>query len=149
MGILCLNKKIKWKIKVVSNVILVILSLVLFLANHYIDRTISFFKTITENNYEIENYYVLVLKDSDLSDVNDLLDKKIGFVSNLGTTEDALEILKSKVVFENVKIKSIFDLGNSLLDNKVDAILIASYHKTILDEQIENFDSKVTIIYEF
>lgn len=149
LGILCLNKKIKWKIKVVSNVILVILSLVLFLANHYIDRTISFFKTITENNYEIENYYVLVLKDSDLSDVNDLLDKKIGFVSNLGTTEDALEILKSKVVFENVKIKSIFDLGNSLLDNKVDAILIASYHKTILDEQIENFDSKVTIIYEF
>lgn len=149
LGILCLNKKIKWKIKVVSNVILVILSLVLFLANHYIDRTISFFKTITENNYEIENYYVLVLKDSDLSDVNDLLDKKIGFVSNLGTTEEALEILKSKVVFENVKIKSIFDLGNSLLDNKVDAILIASYHKTILDEQIENFDSKVTIIYEF
>lgn len=149
LGVLCFNKKIKWKIKIVSDVILIILSLGLFFANHYIDRTISFFKTITDNNYEIENYYVLTLKDSNLSNESDILDKKIGFVSNLGTNEEALEILKSKVAFESIKIKSIFDLGNSLLDKNVDAILIASYHKNILDEQIENFDSKVKIIYQF
>lgn len=148
-GVLCINKKIKWKIKIVSIVILIILSTCLFFANHYIDKTISFLKTVTNNNYEVENYYVLVLKDSKLSSESDLLDKKIGYVNNLGTTNEALEELKSEVVFENVTSKNIFELGNSLIKKEVDAILLADYHKSILDEQIENFDSNVKILYKF
>lgn len=148
-GLLCLHKKIKWKIKVVSDVIILILSLILFFANHYIDKTISFLRTITGSNYEVENYYVLVLKESELSNEKDLLDKKIGYVEKLGNNDKALEELKTKVVFENVTSKSIFDLGNSLLKKQNDAILLADYHKAILDEQIEDFDSKVKIIYQF
>lgn len=148
-GVLCINKKIKWKIKIVSIVILIILSTCLFFANHYIDKTISFLKTITTSNYKVENYYVLVLKDSKLSNESDLLDKKIGYVNNLGTTNEALEKLKDEVVFENVTSKNIFELGNSLIKKEVDAILLADYHKSILDEQIEDFDSKVKILYKF
>ena len=148
-GTLILHKKIKWKIKVICDVFLVILSVGLFFANNYIDKTISFFKTITGSNYEIENYYVLVLNDSTLSSVDDLLDKKIGYVASLGNNDDALKELKDKVVFETVNSKSIFELGNNLLNKKVDAILLADYHKAILDEQIENFSSSVKIIYEF
>lgn len=148
-GILCINKKIKWKIKIVSIVILIILSTCLFFANHYIDRTISFLKTVTSGNYEVENYYVLVLEDSKLSSESDLLDRKVGYVNNLGTTNEALEKLKGEVVFENVTSKNIFELGNSLIKKEVDAILLADYHKSILDEQIEDFDSKVKILYKF
>lgn len=148
-GLLCLHKKIKWKIKIVSDAIILILSLLLFFANHYIDKTIAFFQTITGSNYEVENYYVLVLKESELSNEKDLLDKKIGYVEKLGNNDKALEELKTKVVFENVTSKSIFDLGNSLLKKQNDAILLADYHKAILDEQIEDFDSKVKIIYQF
>lgn len=148
-GFLCLHKKIKWKIKIVSDVILLLLSLILFFANHYIDRTIAFFKDITGSNYEVENYYVLVLKESELSNEKDLLDKKVGYVEKLGNNDKALDELKKNVVFESVNNKSIFDLGNALLNNKVVAILLADYHKAILDEQIEDFDSKVKIIYQF
>ncbi len=148
-GLLCLHKKIKWKIKIISDVMVLILSLVLFFANHYIDRTIAFFQSITDNNYEVENYYVLALKESELSNEKDLLDKKVGYVGKLGNNDKALEELKTKVVFESVNNKSIFDLGNSLLEKKDDAILLADYHKAILDEQIEDFDDKVKIIYQF
>ena len=148
-GFLCLHKKIKWKIKVISDVILLLLSLILFFANHYIDRTIAFFKNITDNNYEVENYYVLVLKESEIVNEKDLLDKKVGYVGSLGNNDKALEELKSKVVFETVNNKSIFDLGNSLLKKQDDAILLADYHKAILDEQIEDFSDKVKIIYQF
>ncbi|MCI8777554.1 MAG: LCP family protein [Bacilli bacterium] len=148
-GLLCLHKKIKWKIKIVSDIIVLILSLILFFANHYIDRTISFFRSITGSNYEVENYYVLVLKESDFSNEKDLLDKKVGYVSKLGNNDKALEELKNKVVFETVDNKSIFDLGNALLKKQNDAILLADYHKAILDEQIEDFDDKVKIIYQF
>ena len=134
-AIFSLKQKIKWKIKVVCDIFMVILSICLFFANHYIDRTISFFKTVTDNNYEVENYYVLVLKDSKLKNKDDLLDKKVGFVDKLGTTNEALDKLKEEVTFENVNIKSIFELGNALLDKDVDAILMADYHKAILDEQ--------------
>lgn len=89
-----------------------------------------------------------MLKDSSLANEKDLLDKKVGFVDNLGTINEALDELKSKVTFESVKSKAIFDLGNSLLSKNVDAILIADYHKSILDEEIENFEDKVKIIYE-
>ncbi len=148
-AIFSLKQKIKWKIKVVCDIFMVILSICLFFANHYIDRTISFFKTVTDNNYEVENYYVLVLKDSKLKNKDDLLDKKVGFVDKLGTTNEALDKLKEEVTFENVNIKSIFELGNALLDKDVDAILMADYHKAILDEQIEKFDSQVRILYQF
>lgn len=148
-GLLCLHKKIKWKIKIVSDIIVLILSLILFFANHYIDRTILFFRNITGSNYEVENYYVLVLKESDLSDEKDLLDKKVGYVEKLGNNDKALEELKNKVVFEPINSKSIFDLGNALLKKQNDAILLADYHKALLDEQIEDFDDKVKIIYQF
>ena len=143
-----LNKKIKWKIKIVFDVILVLISSGLLFANHYIDKTIDFFKTITSDNYEVENYYVLALKESSLENEKDLLDKKVGIVENLGTINEALDELKSKVTFESVKSKGIFDLGNSLLSKDVDAILIADYHKSILDEEIENFENEVKIIYK-
>ncbi len=148
-GLLCLHKKIKWKIKIISDVMVLILSVILFFANHYIDRTISFFREITGSNYEVENYYVLVLDESDLSSENDLLDKKVGYVGKLGNNDKALEELKNKVVFETVNNKSIFDLGNALLKKQTDAILLADYHKAILDEQIEDFDDKTKIIYQF
>lgn len=148
-GLLCLHKKIKWKIKVVSDIIVLLLSLVAFFANHYIDRTIAFFQNITGSNYEVENYYVLVLKESDISNEKDLLDKKVGYVEKLGNSDKALEELKSKIVFEAVNSKSIFDLGNALLKKQDDAILLADYHKAILDEQIENFDDSVKIVYQF
>ena len=148
-GFLILHKKIKWKIKIISDIFLVIISLVLFFANHYLDKTISFFKNITDNNFEVENYYVLALKESSLSSEKDLLDKKIGYVGNLGNNDEALDILKESISFEVVNSKSIFDLGNSLLEKKVEGILVADYHKSILDEQIKEFNSKVKIIYEF
>lgn len=148
-GLLCLHKKIKWKIKVVSDIIILLLSLVAFFANHYIDRTIAFLQNITGSNYEVENYYVLVLKESDISNEKDLLDKKIGYVEKLGNSDKALEELKSKVAFETVNSDSIFDLGNALLKKQDDAILLADYHKAILDEQIENFEDSVKIVYQF
>lgn len=148
-GLLCLHKKIKWKIKVVSDIIILLLSLVAFFANHYIDRTIAFLQNITRSNYEVENYYVLVLKESDISNEKDLLDKKIGYVEKLGNSDKALEELKSKVAFEIVNSDSIFDLGNALLKKQNDAILLADYHKAILDEQIENFEDSVKIVYQF
>ncbi len=148
-AIFSLKQKIKWKIKVICDIFMIILSVCLFFASHYIDRTLSFFKTVTDNNYEVENYYVLVLKDSKLKNKDDLIDKKVGFVDKLGTTNEALDKLKEEVTFENVNIKSIFELGNSLLDKDVDAILMADYHKAILDEEIEKFDSQVRILYQF
>ena len=146
---LIFKKKIKWKIKVVCDIILVLFTIGFLFANHYIVHTIDFLNDITNNKEEIVNYYVLALKSSNINGKEDLNNKKIAYVSGLGDNDEAIEKLQDEIKFNMVKSNSIISLANSLLAKENELILLASYHKEMLSEEIENFDESIKIVYEF
>src|SRR5699024_1304795 len=89
-------------------------------------NTIDFLKQFGFNSYNTENYNLVVLKDNNIKELNDIKNKKIG---HLNTDEheglnEATKRLKNKINYESVEIDDLTNLLNNLLDGNVQAIIL-------------------------
>lgn len=139
-----LTKKHKTlKLNIFCLVIIIIMSAVSVVANHYIDITMNFLTKMFTEIAEVENYYVIVNKNSPYDRIEDIVDKDIyAFLLE----DDVKNKIQGKVHNE-IKIKEdIIELGNELLENKIDALLLSSSQYDLLSENIENFKDNAKII---
>lgn len=114
-----------------------------------INDTTNFFKNIAADNFEIENYYVLVLKDSKYSAIEDIQDKKMGtFPSQIDSFANATSKLNEVVDVDAVEYDDLFKMALSLLEGKVEAILISDAHKQAIEEEYDYFSDKVKELYK-
>lgn len=140
--------KIKWQIKIVFSILsLPIIALSIF-GILKVNDTIAFFKNIGAIDYEVEQYYILVLKDSTYKDITDLKGMEIGVYPNtFDTYKKAVDNLDEKIENEKVKYTDLLKLSTDLLNKKVEAILISDAHKNAIEEEQESFLSSVKILY--
>ena len=97
-----------------------------------------------------QNYSVIVLKKSKYSKIKDLKGKVIEYFNNdMQGTEEAVEKLKEVVSVDAVGNGDLTKLANDLLEGDAEAILVEDSYKTILSEEIEDFESKTKTIYTF
>ena len=143
IGLISIKKKIKWKVKIIFSLISIIIMALLCLGNTYLGSTIDFLKNITKNNFQTENYYVVVLNDSKYNDITDLKNREIEYVDGIGTIDTAVGKLEEKIKFKHVKIENMSDLVTDLLEEDIDAIFLADYNKNILEENNEEFKNNV------
>lgn len=97
-------------------------------------------------DYKTHNYVVIVNKDSKYQHLEDLENKKIGYLEN----DDINERLKIKCKKE--KYNDVNILVNDLFDKKLDGIILEnSYVEMFSDEDspIKKFNSKIRIIHKF
>lgn len=113
----------------------------------YINKTYDFMGKIQAKDLISENYYILVSKDSNYKTIDDLKGKKIGtYDEKIEIYEKAIELLKEKVDVELVKYDSITEMSDDLITENIDGIILSSYHKDVLSEEMEGFSDLVVSI---
>lgn len=148
--ILQLRKRTNKILRAILNVISVILITVFTLVNCYLQKTYNFLNEITSSTDKVNNYSVIVLNDSKYEKIEDLKDKKMGYIEN----EEESDKHAKETINEKIKVKlegneDLTMLKNMLYESSVDSILIADSYKAILDEEDENFSKKTKTIYTF
>lgn len=142
--IIGLAKKHKtFKLNVISLIIIIVLSSAYIFANNYVDVTMKFLNKILTEIAEVEQYYVIVKKDSNYNNLEDINNKELYIFQ---VEEDVTSKIQSKA---NVQIRygdSLTKLGNDLLDNQIDIIIVSLSQYNMLSEEIDDFVSKTKII---
>lgn len=150
INVVLLNlSRLKKIIKKVISAISIIAVLGMLVASFYVYRTLGVLTGNGESKYKLENYSLLVLKNSEYSKLKDIKDKKIGYYENSMGAADAKSRLEQEVKAEFSAYSSADSLFNDLVDSKVDAILVEDSIKSILDEENDDFLDSVKIIYSF
>lgn len=150
LNVVLLNlSRLKKIIKKVISAISIIAVLGMLIASFYVYRTIGVLTGNGESKYKLENYSLLVLKNSEYSKLKDIKDKKIGYYENSMGAADAKSRLEQEVKAEFSAYSSADSLFNDLVDSKVDAILVEDSIKSILDEENDDFLDSVKVIYSF
>lgn len=150
LNVVLLNlSRLKKIIKKVISAISIIAVLGMLVASFYVYRTLGVLTGNGESKYKLENYSLLVLKNSEYSKLKDIKDKKIGYYENSMGAADAKSRLEQEVKAEFSAYSSADSLFNDLVDSKVDAILVEDSIKSILDEENDDFLDLVKIIYSF
>ena len=128
----------------------IIISIILLLASSLITfvyfKADAFFNRITNVEYETSNYAIVVLSDATYKELKDLTN--IGIYNNeLDKNYSlALEELNDKAKIYNEKYESILELVTSLLERKIQAILINENYIDIINETTKDFKEKTKVL---
>lgn len=112
-------------------------------------NTIDFLKQFGFNSYNTENYNLVVLKDNNIKELNDLDNKLIG---HLDTNEheglnEVTKKLKNKINYENLILDDITSLLDNLLNEDVQAIILEDAQLSIIEEENKEIYEKIEVIY--
>ena len=140
-----LAKKHKtYKLNVVCLIIMLLLTGIYLYIINFANATNDFLGSVFQEVKETEEYYVVVRNDDKYDDINDLDGESIyAFQIENDVQEDINS--QANVNFETGN--NLIDLGNDLLDEKIEAILVSSSQYAMVSEEIENFKDETKIIY--
>lgn len=138
---------IKVKIKIGAEVISTILIIFTGFISFYLYKTIDFMGNIKAKDYQVENYYIVVLNDSSYQNLEQLKNQKIGIhMSNLESQKDAVTLLNKKISYKKEEYNDFMELGEDLLDKKVDALYMNGSYLSMLQDENEKFDQNVKLL---
>ena len=145
------RKKKGNKLKVFLSIIEIIYILILSFGFYYLNKTFNFLDDFTSNNkYQIKNFYVITLSESDYKEIKDLDTEKIGFVNNLNSSiEDANKKLMEVIKVDLIKYDDYTTLINSLDKKEIEGFIIGDSYFDSLKEENEEYENKYKIIYKF
>jgi len=146
LGICCF--KLKGKVGQTLVIIFeLLLGLALIFASSKIYETNDFLEALNNNIKENVVYYVMVNKNQRYQKIKDITGKEIGsYLENDKNSKKVLEKLNDKVQVLEKKYNNLSTLGNDLLQNKVDAILVNDFNKNRLEET-KDFKEKTKVIH--
>ena len=140
--------KVKSKIKVISMVVLVLFGVIFGFADKYIFTTLNFMDILDRDILQKERYDVYVLENSGYNKLEDLKDKKVGLYQS-SNSEKAGSELKNKVNFEITEYTDVEKMFESLNNDEINAIIISSSVKNLLDTELNDINVKIKSIYNF
>lgn len=144
--------------KVVSKIILIVVTIVLSLGmgfgGYYLQKTNTMFSNITNVTSTSKNTVSVIVKESsDMQDLRDIADKKVGTLRLIGLvgTETCLEDIESKdIKIEQMNYDSISNLMSAFYSGEVDVVILnESYRSNVEDiEEYKNFSDNTRVIYQ-
>lgn len=143
------------KRSIITKIVSLMLSILLMVASSFVVRGNSFFDTVTEVTTQKYLVSVIALKDSPITKVSSLENKKIGVSYEKDTVtvtkavadlEDEIEISDKPVEFDTYA-----NLAKGLYEGEVDAIVVGQEYKAMLESYKETFDDDTRILksYEY
>lgn len=140
--------KVKSKIKVISMVVLVLFGVIFGFVDKYIFTTLNFMDILDRDILQKERYDVYVLENSGYNKLEDLKGKKVGLYQS-SNSEKAGSELKNKVDFEIIEYTDVEKMFESLNNDEINAIIISSSVKNLLDTELNDINVKIKSIYNF
>ena len=142
-------KNLKKKIRKVLSIFIILAILFMSLASFYIGKTLGILLFNGDSKYKLENYSVIVLKDSSYKDIKDIKNKKVGYFENSIGAEEANKKLSKKVKVKYEGYTSSDNIVDDLLNKNVDAIVLEDSIKNIIEEESSEFSNSIRVIYTF
>jgi len=150
LGIALLNFRKKKILRIIGYSLSIILSFLFLFIEIYLFNTVGFLFNMTDGNYALKNYNVIVLNTSEYKNIKDLKNKNIG-ISETSISEE-LDEAKNKI---NKKVKVNYEeyedldtLVNSLIEENVESIILEDSEMTLIEEQNKDYYSLFKTIYE-
>ena len=144
--------------KVVSKIILIVVTIVLSIGmgfgGYYLQKTNTMFSNITNVTSTSKNTVSVIVKESsDMQDLRDIADKKVGTLRLIGLvgTQTCLEDIESKdIKIEQTNYDSISNLMSAFYSGEVDVVILnESYRSNVEDiEEYKNFSDNTRVIYQ-
>ena len=137
---------LKSKNRIINSIVLIIMlitgGIILYGAN-YLNSTVSFIKEANSIKEEINKYYVVVLDKSEYKEIDDINNKKVGYVEN--TPEEVFN--KIDVELDYNSYSNQLELYKDLDIKKIEAILVSDSYMDIMTEEVDNFKENTRILY--
>jgi LCP family protein required for cell wall assembly len=145
--VLLLIPNIKKGIKIFTCVIALLIGSVCTYGFLKVQDTTNFLKKISASDYEVEQYYVIVLKDSEYTKISDIKGEEVGVYKTVSETyEKALDELGNKVDTKIKEYDDIYEIADELLDNKINVIMISDTNKETIEDENSSFSNSIKVI---
>lgn len=145
IGRVAFSKKTRIWVKIFIDIICIALIGLYLFGYYYLSSTLNFMDKIKAEEYQIEKYYVLVNKTSDIKELNNI--NVLGVYGDNENIKKALNQLNEEITYTKKSYDNYIGLVNSLLENRVDAIFLSASYKDIVAEMITDFENNVDIIH--
>lgn len=149
-GIILLNFRKKKILRIIGYTLSIILSSILIFVEIYLLNTVGFLFNMTDGDYTIKNYNVIVLNTSEFKKVKDLKNKDLGIseTSKSEELEEAKNKIEKKVKLNYEEYEDLNELVNSLVEKEVDSILLEDSEMSLIEEQNKSHYDLFKTIYE-
>ena len=130
-------------INVICLVFVIIFSAIYIAVANYAFATSNFLGTVFQEVEETEDYYVVVRKDSSYQKLEDI---KGEIAETFQITDKVKEDTKNKVSIQFKNKENLQEVGEDLIKNKTNVILIGAAQYDMLNDEIENFKENTRIL---
>ncbi len=143
------------KLHVLGKVLSVIMIALLIAACFYEYHTYKLLNKITAPVYDEDEYIVVVLKESKISEVSQLRDKRIAMCDKLNNEEALKQVKKdiekdlSRTNITYVMYDAVSYQVDALLNKEVDAIVYNKSFADIINGALPDYEEKVSVIKEY
>ena len=108
-----------------------------------IDKFTSFISTISARNYQIEEYYIIVKKDSEFEKSEDLNGHSIAIYTDISENyQKALDEFARKSTAEQKSYTDFSDASFALLNSETDALLLKGSLKSTVEELVSDYNTQ-------
>lgn len=140
------SKKHKF-FRTLSFIIMLLLIVFSCFGINYLNNTYNFINS-TQNKYDTLNYSVIVLKDSNYTNIDSLRDKTVSYLND-SYNLDINNELNSKITYREELVDDFTKIV-SLLNNKdTDAIVLEDSYLTLIEEEDTTFYNNIKVVYTF
>ena len=144
-----MRRKAKKGIRIFISFLSILVIGVMCFASYYILHTLGFLSKIKNVNYKLENYSVIVLKDSKYEKIEDIDSLDVGYYGNSTGAADANKKILKKVDVTFKKYNDSTSLSEDLINDKTKVIVIEDSVLSMIKEENNEFESKTKVIYKF
>ena len=141
--ILLLSKKKKKLGYFLSTIYIILTGITVY----YLGITNNFLSYFNKDNYKLETYLVLVLKESNYMELNDLSNEDIGYVKNeITNINKAIDKLNKKIDIENVEYEDYNTAFEDTINHKLQSIFIEESNYNMVIEENGNYADMFKIL---
>lgn len=144
-----LRKKTKKISKILVSILCIILSFTYIVIDYSLIHTTNVIDKVTTNKEEYKTYNILVLKTSKYKKINNIKNKKIGFIETDVLLENNTQKLKKEIKYQALKYKDINEMITALNQKEIDAISIEESIIDLLEEADINIKKETKVIYTY
>jgi len=149
-GITILNFKKKKGLRSIGYFLSILVISITIFIEVYLFNTVGFLFNITDGDYAIKNYNVVVLNDSNYQDLKKLKNKNVGIseTSKSKELDDAKDKINKKVKVNYKEYEDLDLLVDSLIEKEVESIILEDSEIELIKEQNSDYVELFKIVYE-
>ena len=114
----------------------------------YLYNTIGFLFNITDGDFALKNYNVVVLNDSNYTEIDDLKNKDVGINKNDESIKDVKNKLNKKVKVKYKEYEDSNELVENLINENIPAIILEDSELAIIEENNGDYFNRLKSIYQ-